>query len=398
MSLPTVPEPKITQPWSSVVFPPPDTRWAMPMTSKRAKSIPSVARVLGLIGGLIRQMPMDDYRDITPLPRPRLLDAPDPDVARSWFVGNHIDDYLINGNAVHLITSFDASGWPASCVWVPAEWITITWQPERGGRVVYWVGGEELPIDRVVHVRRGADTWCPFRGVGIVEQHLATLTRISDEEAYEQEMLNGAAVPSVVVIAPNPDLDQEEADAARVDWQSKYGGGKREPAILPAGTVVQPLSWSPSDAQLVEARKLSLLDVANLANMDGYWVGAPTTSMTYRSPGPMYLNLLRQTIAPILEDVELTWSQAWLPRGRRVRFDRNIVLRDDFQSTVQTLSLATKSGLMSIPEARVYMSMTPEVPPELQDQKPEPPPQIPGDTTPSTTSPITTVGKDETGA
>jgi hypothetical protein len=131
--------------------------------------------------------------------------------------------------------------------------------------------------------------------------------------------------------------------------------------------------------------------VANLANLDGYWVGAPASSFTYRSPGPMYLNLIRQTIAPITEDFELTWSDAWLPRGRRVRFDRSTVLRDDQATEVNTLSKAITSKIMTVPEARVYLGLTPEPPPELVDSEPEPP-AIPGEDLPSTTSPVTTTG------
>jgi HK97 family phage portal protein len=392
MTLPSIGSPVITQPWSQVIFPPPTVLpTTPPMTAARARSIPSLARVLQLISGLIRQMPMDDYRGVDPLPRPRMLEAPDPTVARSWWVGNQVDDYLLHGNAVHVITSRDATGWPASAAWVPAEWITITWDIDRPGQASYWVGGERLPQRDVVHVRRGADPWCPYRGVGLVEQHLGTLTRVAAEEAYEASILSGAAVPSVVVISPNPDLSQEEATDAQTIWESKYGGDRRRPAVLPAGTQVMPLSWSPTDAQLNEARKLSLLDVANLANLDGYWVGAPASSFTYRSPGPMYLNLIRQTIAPITEDFELTWSDAWLPRGRRVRFDRSTVLRDDQATEVNTLSKAITSKIMTVPEARVYLGLTPEPPPELVDSEPEPP-AIPGEDLPSTTSPVTTTG------
>lgn len=386
--------PVISQPWNTVIFPPAGGGYLLP-TASRAKSIPALARVLQLIGGIIRQMPMDDYRGVDPLPRPRLLEAPDPDVARSWWVGNHVDDYLLHGNAIHMITARDPSGWPTAASWVPAEWITITWDVDHPGEVSYWAGGQQLPRRDIVHVRRGADPWCPYRGVGLVEQHAATLARVAEEEAYEGRVLAGASVPSVVVITPNPDLDPDEASAAQDEWEQKYGGNQQRPAILPAGTVVQPLSWSPTDTQMIEARKMSLLDIANLANLDGYWLGAPTTSLTYRSPGPMFLNLVRQTIAPILEDLELTWSDAWLPRGRRVKFDRKVVLADDFATDVNTLSTAITSKIISKAEARVYLGLTPEVPPELADDEPDlPPPAVPGQDLPSNLSPVTTVGGD----
>ena len=35
------------------------------------------------------------------------------------------------------------------------------------------------------------------------------------------------------------------------------------PVILPSGSEVKPLAWSPSDSQMVEAHQMSLQDVAN---------------------------------------------------------------------------------------------------------------------------------------
>ena len=60
----------------------------------------------------------------------------------------------------------------------------------------------------------------------------------------------------------------------RIGW-TKFSGPTREPVFLPNGTAVIPLAWSPTDTQLAEARHMSLLDVANMFNLDGYWLGAP---------------------------------------------------------------------------------------------------------------------------
>src|SRR4029077_3274469 len=104
----------------------------------------------------------------------------------------------------------------------------------------------------------------PARGVGVIEQHLSSLDRIAMEEAYEGDALKHGAVPSVAVITPNARLGEKESTTAKADWLAKFVGPGREPAILPAGTQVVPLGWSPSDNQMIEARKMSLLDVANM--------------------------------------------------------------------------------------------------------------------------------------
>ena len=360
----------MSQPWNRIVWPHEAgevvgaglglgaSYWTLDVPG--AMRIPGVARATSLYSGLIKQCPMDAYRGTDPLPRSRLLDRPDPDAGRSWFVQVQVEDYLNHGNAIHLVTERNAEGWPIAVAWVPASWCSVVWEDGRSNR--YMVGGRELPEADVVHVRRGADRTNPGRGVGVIEGHLATLDRAAMEEDYERNTLVGAGVPSVAIVTPNPLLGLEEAGDAKTRWMELYGGATREPGVFPAGTIITPLGWSPADSQMVEARKLSLLDIANCYNLDGYWLGADASNLTYRSPGPMYLTLLRTSLEPVLADLEQGWSDAWLPRGQAVRFDRLQLTRDDFTTTVATLDKAVRGGLITVPEARHYLGLDPNVP------------------------------------
>jgi hypothetical protein len=133
------------------------------------------------------------------------------------------------------------------------------------------------------------------------------------------------------------------------------------------------LSWSPADAQVEAARKLSLTDMSNLFNLEGYWLGAPAASLTYQSPGPMYVNLLRVSLEPVLTDFEGVWSKAFASPGRTVRADRLALTRDDFASTITTLTAATQGErpLMTVDEARGYLGWGPMPAPQTPRQKEE---------------------------
>jgi HK97 family phage portal protein len=303
------------------------------------------------------QMPMNAYRAGQPLPRPRLLARPDPNRAGSWFVQVSVEDYLLNGNAISQVTARDVNGWPLSVVWWPASWVFISWTPPDPENVAYYVLGTQMPTADVIHVRRGADRFYPVRGVGVVEEHLGSLNRVAAEEVYEGSALASGAVPSVAIITPQATLTQDVADAAKADWLTKFGGAQREPAILPNGTIVQPLAWSPADTQLTEARKMSLTDVANMFNLDGYWLGAPVAGMTYRTAGPQYQQILRTSLEPVLADFEDVWSDAWLPRGQNVHFDRNQLLRDDLTTTATAMATLVGAGIIAPVEARAYMDL-----------------------------------------
>lgn len=365
-------------PYNRIVWPD-----AVPwMDADRARSIPGVARALLLLCGMIRQTALDDYKGIDPLPRTRFLSTPDPDRPLSWFLGVLADDYFMHGNALAYISARDSYGYPAALRWCPAAWVGIDPINDDGSRGDYWVRGTRIPAADMVHVQRGADPWNVARGIGVVEQHLRTLSRAVSEETYEASALADGAVPSVAVITPNPRLSTEEAEAARAKWATLFGGSRREPGVFPAGTSIVPLSWSPSDAELTAARSMTLVDLANAFGLDGYWLGAPGESLTYRSPGPMYLNLLRTTLEPVLADFEQSLTAKLVPYGHRLRFDRKALLQDDLQTTVETLTAAVSGGLMTLQEARAYMGL----------------PSLPSPEQPSTvtvTSPVTTTEIDD---
>ena len=350
-----------SSPRDGSIIPPPDLAGTYPgpyvYDARTARQVPSVARALQLYAGMCKQMPIDAYKAGTPLPRPRLLGRPDPLNARSWFVGVSVEDYLLNGNAVSYVTSRGADGWPLTVAWLPASWVYVMWTPPNPASVTYTYLGSVLNVEDVVHVKRGADRFYPVRGVGIVEEGLATLDRVAMEEAYERNVLAGAAVPSVAVITPQAVLTQDVADEAKANWLARFGGPAREPAILPNGTEIVPLAWSPSDAQLVEARKASLVDVANLFNLDGYWLGSPVAGMTYKTAGPQYQQILRTSLEPVLADFEDVWSDAWLPRGTTIRFDRNQLLRDDLGTTATALATLVNAGILTPEQGAAYLAL-----------------------------------------
>lgn len=369
MTISTLPPSLVARPSStggSLIPPPGAATFGMPgpyvYDAATARRIPAVGRALQLYAGLMKQMPIDAYRGYQRVaPSPRICGRPDPNRAGSWFVQVNVEDYLLSGNAISLVTARGVDGWPLATTWLPATWVYILWNPYAETALTYTYLGAELPLDDVVHVRRGADRMYPVRGVGIVEEYLSTLDRVAMEEEYERGALAGGAVPSVAVITPQPVLDQDVADEAKTAWLAKFSGPQREPVILPNGTQVIPLAWSPTDTQLAEARRMSLLDVANIFNLDGYWLGAPVAGMTYRTAGPQYQQVLRTSLEPLLADFEDVWSYAWLPRGTNIRFRRSQLLREDLATSMTAAVAGYGAGIMTLPESRVEVGLPPDM-------------------------------------
>jgi HK97 family phage portal protein len=310
-----------------------------PWASSRARSIPGFGRALLIYSGLISQMPLDHYRGDRRLEETRLLFRPDPNHSRAWWVARMVEDYLEHGNAVHLVMARDAEGRPASVMWLPAHRVSLErsdgdWAPPR-----YILDGIPIPRQQdVVHIQRGADPSFPWRGIGVVEQHLQSLGRIYNQERFEANSLTTSGVPSVAIIAPNPRIGDDEIKKARSQWDELYGGVTRRPGIFPAGTLIKPLSWSPTDAQLSEARQFSLTDMANMFNLDGLWLGAPASSHTYRSLSPAFTHLVRVSLEPVAEVLEQEWGYRWLPRGQSLAFRRRVLEQGTLAEGVATVA------------------------------------------------------------
>jgi len=347
--------------------------------AQTARSVPGVGRALGIYGmaaacALIhaRTAPGSPGSGRDELGLTKFLQRPDPDTALPTFIGVHLEDFMLQGNALHLVTARRADDSPAAVRWFPVHRWGV--QDKGDGQPTYLLDGEEVDRDDVVHVRRGSDPNFEWRGIGVVEQHVATLNQAGLERAAQSENLANRGMPNVVITQPpGSEFEQTNADEVAEKWEERFGTQTGRPGVFPAGTNVTPLSWNPSDQQLNEARKMTLIDVANAFNLDGWWIGAQGGSHQYKSPAPMFLTLLRTSLNPVLKTFEDEWSYRWLPYGRAVLFDRLELLRDDLQTMVATFAKSTSKVLFPDPnEPRQWMGF-----PALPDSAwPAPPPQL----------------------
>lgn len=329
--------------------------------SVTAQQIPAVGRALELYTGLISQCDLDLYDEVVPIrPRTAMLEQPDKNMTGGLFKAVHVIDRIVHGNALHLVAKRDKFGNATAATWFPADQWSV--DASRGRAFVdYYLNGRKIARrEDVVHVKWG---YCPgeeWRGIGIVERYLNTLDRVALQEASERNALRNGSVPSVAITTPQKNLTQTEADEAAEEWERRFGGSSRRPGVFPFGTTITPLSWSAEDQQATLARQMSLTDVANLLNLNSFWLNAPASSHTYRSPGPMFLELVRVSLEPVFQELEQTWGLAWYPGSRKTQFDRNKLTRDDFASSLATLGKAVKDGLMTREEARLYMGWSAE--------------------------------------
>jgi hypothetical protein len=128
---------------------------------------------------------------------------------------------------------------------------------------------------------------------------------------------------------------------------------------------------------MIEARQMSLVDIANAFNLDAYWLNGQAQGLTYKSVAPLYVALLRTSLEGVMVDLEQTWADAWLPAGQSIRFDRLQLTRDDFASSITTLAEAIAAGIFTTEQAWQYLGLGTAIAPPAAILSPVATPAVP---------------------
>lgn len=327
-------------------------------------SIPAFWRGSNLLADLLAQVDWDAFtshgRDQEELidPRPLLLEQPAPPDARYVTYKSQFLDYLINGNAIGVIATRDAANRPTSMWPVPAAWCGVRRVGPGSssmlpiGAVEYWIAGKSYSADEVIHVK-GACAPGALRGFGILEAHFAGAIATAHEQQRQARNMSRHGVPPGYIKYTGADaIEAEELAEARDDWMRKRDEGGV--AALNANLEFSAISWNPDQMQLIEARQLSLNEIANLLGLPSGFVNSTNsggTSLTYSTVDSEALGLLKWTMGGHFVNWEQTLSLCF-PRGTRVRADLDHFLRGDTQSRYAAYSTAIGAGFMLRSQAR----------------------------------------------
>jgi len=190
------------------------------------------------------------------------------DYPNEWYSGRTLQkamllDYMTEADCYALKVR-NGSGRVMELWWLPS-FLVEPCGNENEYITHYRYNPNGVPIDLdpqdVIHIKDGMDPRNPKRGLN----RLKALVReiYTDEEAsqFSATVLSNMGVPGVIIspestgIAANNRIT--DAEGVKQRYIETFGGDRRgEPMVLTAPTKVQVLSWSPSDMQLTELRRL----------------------------------------------------------------------------------------------------------------------------------------------
>lgn len=368
--------------------PPPDARM-----QPGASAIPALMRCTSLIADTIAGLPWRVYRGYDQQPIPRWIS--DPQLTRP--------DGRIGGAAPPIPNA-------KTTVELRAEWITsalwfgdgFLWAPRgRGadgqlqaplwvlnptdvdfkeGR--YWIGEAQLDMSEVVHLR-GEPPYGNGMGEGVITRYGADLGLAASIRSYATGIFqSGIPAGYLKLTAPNP--TQPQVDDVKARWLAQHGGTRRSIAVLNATTEFHPISISPIDAQLGDARDWSLRDIALMCGVPAYMLGAPGDSSTYANVESRMTELRTFTLLPWIRRIESALD-AEFPAGTEVKIATEGTLRADTSTRYEAYSTALASGWLTVDEVRALEDRPPlpeQVSTDPADDMPPPPEPEPVDESP----------------
>ena len=313
----------------------------------QACTVPGYWRARFHITESVGAMPLAAWKGVVQVePTPKVLQKPNIAEDRLSTVAAWVGDLLDHGNAVGR-KLYDRDDFRRVVVgvdpWPAAETVVAT---DSVGGVVYTRHVNGVPVDRVpqsdmFHAKGVQPYPGALRGMGILEVGLSTLSRMRDEAAYAGNAFR-SGVPSGLLRVKDPDLQPGDPDdppgyatarGIKRAWRDSIQTG--DVAVLSDLVDFQPLAWTPTDAQMVEARQMSLVDIANLFGCDPYWVGSSQQSAPYQNVQDSAVQFVRFTLNPWIAKLEAQFS-ALLPGGTEARFNRDTLLAQQRAERVDT--------------------------------------------------------------
>lgn len=223
----------------------------------------------------------------------------------------------------------------------------------NGGREVS--GVVTVPAEYVWHIR-GFPNGSGLLGVSAITAARDAIGLSLAQQKYAGRMVANSARPAGVITHPGR-IHKDVAKRLRTAWDSLYRGADNagKTAVLEEGMDFKPISMNSVDAQFVEQRKLSVLDIARIFRVPPTKL-MDTSRSTYSNAEQEALAYLTDSLMPLFERWESSMdAQLLTPReqGRySIQFDIERLQRGDVVSRYRAYASGRQWGILTANEAR----------------------------------------------
>jgi HK97 family phage portal protein len=179
-------------------------------------------------------------------------------------------------------------------------------------------------------------------------------------DTYAASYFGNAANPGGVIEVAG-ELNAEQARDIATNWQESHSGpymaGKV--GILSGGAAFKPLSLNAQDAQLLEARKFNVEDIARIFRVPLTLLGHPVAgAMSYSSVEAQNLSFVQYSLRSLLERLEQSLSPLLPESDGFIRFNLDALLRGTTIERFDAYTKGLREGFLSLNDVRNYEDLS----------------------------------------
>ena len=269
-----------------------------------------------------------------------------------------VKDILMSGNAYALIMR-DGQGNVTGLQYVQAGLVSPV---DKIDHIEYQVTGLKNFVrqEDILHFMNYTDNG--VFGVSVLTYARRTLgiADAGDKSAENFFKSGGCSSGFLKFDGPSTGKQREEIVSA---WNQATGGPNNGPngiAVLPCNVDYTQLSIDPADAQLIESREFSVIEICRFFGVSP-WHCFDLTKASYNNSEMSELEFLNDTLRPLLTKIEMELETKLFKKGENydIKFDVNELLRTDKKSQAEYLTKMFNLGVLSPNDIRKELDMEP---------------------------------------
>lgn len=296
-----------------------------------------------------------------------LLDLePNENMTRYVFFKTMMTSVLLTGNAYAYIER-DSDLNISQLIYIPTSQVGIEFVPDAKGiqRKRYRVVGFKKLVEPrdMLHVLNFS--YNGVYGVSTLTNAAQTLGISTSAEEHAASYFESGGNVSGVLKVEGPRLNKEQKDQIYKTWAERMNpatGGHSNIAVLEGNMSYQPISISPKDSQLLDARVFQVVDICRFFSVSPV-KAFDLSKSSYSTVEATQLQYLTDTVLPILTKFEQEINRKLLtPKERKtlvVEFDTSVILRADKTAEAAYLKDMTYIGAITPNEVRRRMNLAP---------------------------------------
>jgi HK97 family phage portal protein len=337
-----------------------DTLAGFVVTPENSFGSSAVAACVRLLSETIAALPLHVYRDMgksksveTGHPVYDLIHAKPNDFQTSFaFFQQAITHCLLHGNFYALIER-DGSGNPTA-LW-PLNPLGMVVEAVDGVvRYRYAYGGQrnEFAFEDILHFK--GPSLNGLVGLSILHMAREGIGLSVAQEAHAASLFRNNARPGLVVQFPGF-LTEQQRQTYDDSFSRKFAGALNsgKTFVLEGGMTVEPVGFTSEDAQFLESRQFSVIEIARWFRVPPTMIGDMTRVSYSSSESEMQLFAMH-SLVPWCANFEAELNSKLLPERTQfmVKFDVNSIVRGDQQSRYTAYSQGLTAGFLTVADVR----------------------------------------------